>query len=105
MKITKVENVRVEVTYNPWPRIVGCDTVEGQKAGCEQIRKDIQRHIDNIGSAVVDWDNNSYCEHCGDGWSEDQDYFNGGCCDKDMAGVCIVEWAINWAIGSRSKRR
>ena len=55
------------------------------QARCEEIAADIKRHADNVASAWVEFDQEPVCEHCGDAWSEDNDTYNGGCCEKDEA--------------------
>jgi hypothetical protein len=49
---------------------------------CQEIARDIKRHVDGIEFAEVRFDTETTCSHCGSKWTEDGDY-NGGCCDKD----------------------
>lgn len=51
----------------------------------EDIVKQIQRHVDDVDSVYAEPNASSVCEHCGSYWSEDDDNYNGGCCDKDEA--------------------
>lgn len=50
---------------------------------CEEIAKEIKRHVDCVDSVSIEFDQQHVCEHCGWAWSEDSDTYNGGCCDKD----------------------
>lgn len=86
MKRKKI-NFRVEVfPYPPW--IAGCDEKsvdEKYIEACEAVQREVRRHVDNIESALVSWDVEKSCEHCGRAWTEaDDSPHNGGCCDKDM---------------------
>jgi hypothetical protein len=51
---------------------------------CDEIVAEVKRHVDNIGSVYVEYDQDAVCEHCGDKWTEDSDTYNGGCCEKDQ---------------------
>lgn len=53
------------------------------EARCSEMISDIKRHIDNVGSVHIDFDQEYVCEHCGAGWTEKSSTYNGGCCDKD----------------------
>ena len=50
---------------------------------CEEIAKDVKRHVDQVRSVNVDFDQEYVCEHCGAEWTEGKSLYNGGCCDKD----------------------
>lgn len=50
---------------------------------CEEIAEQVRRHVDNVSHAQVDFDQEYVCEHCGAEWTEGENPFNGGCCDKD----------------------
>lgn len=50
---------------------------------CEEIASQIRRHVDNVSSAYVEYDQQPICEHCGSAWTETSEIYNGGCCDKD----------------------
>ncbi|WP_458788912.1 hypothetical protein [Dyella jiangningensis] len=50
---------------------------------CEEIAKDIKRHVDNVSYVSVESDTDYVCEHCGSEWTESSSSYNGGCCDKD----------------------
>ncbi len=56
------------------------------KERCEEIVREIRRHVENVGSASVIETSEARCSHCGRGWTEDSDAYNGGCCDKDEEG-------------------
>ncbi len=53
------------------------------EARLEEIMADIKRHVDNVGSAHIEFDQEHVCEHCGSVWTEKDSNYNGGCCDKD----------------------
>lgn len=59
------------------------DRVRQYNERCEQIIRDIKRHVDNVSDAELVVVTESTCEHCGEPWTEVSDTFNGGCCDKD----------------------
>lgn len=59
------------------------DRQKQYKERCEEIAKDVERHVDNVGSALVEFDTFYVCEHCGADWTEKTEDYNGGCCDKD----------------------
>jgi len=82
MKTIKNENVRVEISSQP--KFFGVRSFEDEMQICEQIRVEILRHVDNIGTIDVVYDEVASCEHCGRTWTESSNKFNGGCCDKDM---------------------
>jgi len=52
-------------------------------ARCEEIVSDVKRHVDNVHSAYVQYDQDHVCEHCGSAWTEASNTYNGGCCAKD----------------------
>lgn len=52
-------------------------------ARCEEIAKDIKRHVDNVRHCSVEFDQEHVCEHCGAAWTEESDTYNGGCCSAD----------------------
>jgi hypothetical protein len=51
---------------------------------CNEIAEQIKRHVDNVGSAFVEFDQGAVCDHCGYPWSEESTSYNGGCCQKDQ---------------------
>lgn len=50
---------------------------------CKEIASEIKRHVDNVGYAGVEFDQEKVCEHCGSIWTEASQVYNGGCCSKD----------------------
>lgn len=50
---------------------------------CEEMAKEIRRHVDNVFHAYVEFDQEEVCEHCGYEWTETSTSYNGGCCAKD----------------------
>lgn len=91
-KSAKHENWRVEV----YPKRLGDfgyftisdsrasnDPGKEYKQRCEEIKDQIKRHVDGIGSCSIECDVNFVCEFCGWQWTEDSDTYNGGCCGKD----------------------
>ena len=85
VKKTKT-NLRVEVYPSaPWHfgRWVDTRTPEQEEQLCQDIAKNIKRHVDNVEQARVIWDTEETCEFCGCQWGEESDNYNGGCCDKD----------------------
>lgn len=52
---------------------------------CDELIADMKRHVDNIGSVHIEYDQEEVCEHCGSSWTEDNSLYNGGCCEEDEA--------------------
>lgn len=52
---------------------------------CDEIAAEVKRHVNNVRSVCVEFDQEMVCEHCGSTWTEDNPEYNGGCCDKDEA--------------------
>ena len=77
--------VRVD-PEEPWLRTQ--ETVEvklkDRTRQCNQIVADIGRHVDDVESAYIQIDREYECSYCGAVWTEDDENFNGGCCDEDM---------------------
>lgn len=44
------------------------------------LKNEIHRHCDDVDDAIVLFDATFVCEHCGAEWTEDDDDYNGGCC-------------------------
>ena len=90
-KNDKRDNYRIEV----YPRAAGdfgvahigsmTRTDAEERALCDEIARDIRRHVDNVGSVQVVSDSTPECSYCGAWWTEDSPDYNGGCCDKDEA--------------------
>lgn len=53
---------------------------------CRVLANDIKRHIDGFTHIETVADSEGVCEHCGSPWTEDDNTFNGGCCEKDLEG-------------------
>lgn len=71
------ENYRVVVEPR-WIGIAGWD-----EETCNTIAEQIRRHVDDVDSIRIEFDQKSICEHCGWRWTEESDSYNGGCCDED----------------------
>ena len=82
MKKTEQTNFRVEVFPEDghWRR----KSVQEQRKDCDWIIDEIRRHVDGIGRIDEACDTLDTCSHCGARWTEDSDYYNGGCCDADQ---------------------
>ena len=50
---------------------------------CGEIASAIKRHVDDVNSVSVEFDQSDVCEHCGNAWTENSRDYNGGCCWKD----------------------
>lgn len=81
MKTIKKEYYRIEVF--PRSTVVGFSVAEDYEV-CEEIVKQIRRHIDNVQSISTVYDQRAVCSFCGAPWTEDGNGYNGGCCDKDI---------------------
>jgi len=77
MKKTTRVNFRVVV----YPRF--SPPVDNVERICEDIKSEIKRHVDYIGSVQVVSDPENVCAFCGSNWTEDSILYNGGCCDRD----------------------
>jgi protein-arginine kinase activator protein McsA len=80
----KRENYRVVVTPGcaSWISLSGRSDAE---ITCDSIADSIKRHVDDVASVEVEYDQTHVCEHCGNVWTETSDVYNGGCCDADEA--------------------
>lgn len=80
------ENFRVSVyPDSPWIARDEATRLRHERELCDEIKKEVRRHINNIGVVSVDFDTVKTCEHCGSAWTEESNAYNGGCCDKDEA--------------------
>jgi len=72
------------------------------KERCEEIAAQALRHCDNMGSVSVEFDQESVCEHCGAAWTEKDNDYNGGCCEKDesLQGVKVRDIATEMGFPS-----
>jgi len=64
---------------------------------CEEISKEIKRHVENVQGCGIEFDSEEVCEFCGHEWDvslddSDPDYPKGCplCCQK-----AIDEWKVN----------
>jgi hypothetical protein len=78
-KVTEHRNYRVSVYAEelPWRQ----RTHKEWMAATEKIRQDIRRHVDDIGSAIVEYDTVHYCSFCFREWEVDGDGCP-TCCSK-----------------------
>lgn len=53
------------------------------QARCEEIAKDIKRHVSDVASVSIECDQDHVCNHCGASWTEKSIDYNGGCCKAD----------------------
>ena len=61
------------------------DRLRQYRERCEEILDDVRRHVGNVGHAGIEFDTDHVCEHCCARWTEKDDEYNGGCCEKDQA--------------------
>lgn len=94
MKKIAKSNFRVEV----YPRTTAYGIhIDDEENVCEQILPEIRRHINDVHSAYIIYDENPVCSNCGSAWSEDGDAYNGGCCATDqIAEDTRVNNATGW---------
>jgi len=52
-------------------------------AAAQDVVAQIKRHVDGVSHININDDIDEVCEFCLCGWTEDNDLYNGGCCDKD----------------------
>lgn len=88
-KVVKHENFRV-VVYPRDPGDFGYAQVSGparteaeERRLCDEIMRNIRRHVDGIGHVYSTSDRIECCQHCGSQWTEKNEIYNGGCCAKD----------------------
>lgn len=63
----------------------------GYHARCEEIAADVWRHVDNVGSAEVAYDEERVCPHCGYTWQPDEWGCN-GCCGTEAEAWAVANW-------------
>lgn len=80
MKEKRVVEIRVIIEPRYWLE----KTTKEKMNVCDHIVKQVERHIDDVQCVYTDCVKEDVCEFCGSSWTEDDDTFNGGCCDKDM---------------------
>jgi hypothetical protein len=49
----------------------------------KEVAEQIDRHVDGEGKASIHFSTAAQCEYCGAIWTEDNNIYNDGCCDKD----------------------
>lgn len=79
MKRTKVVNHRVVIIPS---QILGLSLDEDMPMACEQIKDQVNRHVDGVGDVIIESDVVDECEHCGYAWED-----NPECCN-----AAIEEW-------------
>lgn len=97
-KILVKENYRVTVEIDDWYFHSIKDLAKKHEIAmkdCGTIVSDIKRHVDGFSSVSIEYDNNPVCEHCGAAWTEDSNYYNGGCCRKDSENDSGFVWSKN----------
>jgi len=57
--------------------------VEAHWLDAMDVKKQIERHCDDIESIQIRHDTKAVCSFCGAKWTEEDAEYNGGCCDKD----------------------
>lgn len=57
-------------------------SLDDEKAACEEMIKDIKRHVDGVRYAKVVTESEATCSYCGYRWTEAGDTYN-GCCEED----------------------
>ena len=82
MKKTERDNYHVEV-YPKSNGYIGRYTNAEVKDRCETMIEQINRHVDGVNFAELAFDEVSVCSFCGSIWTEKEDNYNRGCCDKD----------------------
>lgn len=86
-RATHRENFRVEVEPDTarvyWFKRTPEELERKIQGLCEDLVAQIRRHVDNLGSINVRWDDEHTCSHCGYAWTEQSTTYNGGCCDED----------------------
>ena len=78
MKVTKIENIRVQIMPDNY---LHPEDTAHTICICKQIVEDVKRHIDGIGDVSWECDTNDYCDACGLLWELDE-YGIPCCCGK-----------------------
>jgi hypothetical protein len=79
MKKHEIQSYHLEVD----PSFYGRD-LEQLHNLCKDIETQIRRHVDGHGTITIVPEYKDTCNHCGSQWTEDSEFYNGGCCDKDI---------------------
>jgi len=88
MKVTKKENPRIIIIPNYSSR----KSLKSIIAICESIKKDIQRHVDDVNQVYIEWDSEEICSYCSLTWEVDESGLP-QCCGKAQK-----EWEKEQAI-------
>lgn len=80
--------ITVSVLKGAWSRET-YKSVEDTDRALRELETLIKRHVvphwDGHIELDVDYGGQEVCEHCGAEWTEDQSFYNGGCCEADEA--------------------
>jgi hypothetical protein len=90
MKITKKYNCRVvvEPAVSTWHGMTDERIFELSMLACRSIADQIRRHVDEVRSSYMDYDQEEVCSHCGYKWAEEPKFPGlNQCCQKE-----IDEW-------------
>ena len=71
----KKSSFRVEVMPMPMLLWHGDDLEKAERyytKECQDLEKQIKRHVDGVHEIYFVWDTEVVCEHCGHGWEEDE---------------------------------
>ena len=58
---------------------------------CNDVAREIKRHVDDIKSVYVEKEEEEVCQFCGYRWTEPDLYYNNGCCAEDEKGNPYAE--------------
>ena len=75
MKRTMISNYRVIIDPQIWKSYCekGSQDDRWNRATCQGIIQDIERHVDDVGYVEYDYDEYSECSFCGSEWEEDEE--------------------------------
>ena len=86
-KKRNVTGYHVEIDQDSPSRYPGRNphyAAQDEKRICEEIVRDIKRHVDNVRHVAAVEESEMVCEHCGGIWTEGDNPDNAGCCDADI---------------------
>ena len=92
-KLIHLEHVLVSVAVNSPLRkyATGPEKAETRHrriyGRAEVLRDQIDRHCDFNGTLALEQIYSETCQFCGSTWTEDDDEYNGGCCNEDQDAV------------------
>jgi len=80
-KKRKETNYRLVVYPDSWRK--------DDSYACEELKKDIERHVDGFSNIEINSDTIHYCEFCKTEWSDEEmnDGDVGACCKRDAESV------------------